>query len=68
MGCRAEHRLGQWTIIRENKNAEIQFSWQFAKISSRKNFQVHGSYSALSVQYGLKHSTRASALRVIRLT
>ena len=25
-----------------NKNTKIQFSWQFAKISSRKNFQVHG--------------------------
>ena len=28
--------------IRENKNAKIQFTWQFAKISSRENFQVHG--------------------------
>ena len=30
--------------IRENKNAKIQLSWQFAKISSRENFQVHGIY------------------------
>ena len=28
--------------IRKNENAKIQFSWQFAKISSRENFQVHG--------------------------
>ena len=28
--------------IRKNKNAKIQFSWQFAKISSCENFQVHG--------------------------
>ena len=28
--------------ICKNKNTKIQFSWQFAKISSRKNFQVHG--------------------------
>ena len=29
--------------IRENINVKIQFSWQFAKISSRENFQLHGS-------------------------
>ena len=29
--------------IRKNKNVKFQFSWQFVKILSCENFQVHGS-------------------------